>query len=87
MGSDFEGDAVARGTYLLPVLPFVDLDFSDKKQKTIYDKILENTRVINKINQQLGKADKATLKTLLSEKERLILSNHSLIEKVYNFNF
>lgn len=87
MGSDFEGDAVARGTYLLPVLPFVDLDFSDKKQKTIYDKILENTRVINEINQQLGKADKATLKTLLSEKERLILSNHSLIEKVYNFNF
>ena len=53
----------------------------------IYDKILENTRVINEINQQLGKADKATLKTLLSEKERLILSNHSLIEKVYNFDF
>lgn len=87
MGSDFEGNAVARGTYLLPVLPFVDLDFSDKKQKAVYDKILENTRIINEINQQLGKADKATFKTLLDEKERLIQSNHKLVEQVYNFDF
>ena len=87
MGSDFEGDAVARGTYLLPILPFVDLDFSDKKQKAIYDNVLNNTKIINEINQQLGTADKATLKTLLDEKERLIQSNHSLIEKVYNFDF
>lgn len=87
MGSDFEGDAVARGTYLLPVLPFVDLDFSDKKQKDIYDNVLNNTRIINEINQQLGNADKATMEILTSEKERLIQSNHSLIEQVYNFNF
>lgn len=87
MGSDFEGDAVARGTYLLPVLPFVDLDFSDKKQKQLYDTVLENTKVINEINQQLSKVDKASYHTLIEEKNRLIESNHNLIEKVYNFDF
>lgn len=87
MGSDFEGDAVARGTYLLPVLPFVDLDFSDHKQKDIYDKVLSNTALINKINEQILGADRATLNTLKAEKERLIQDNHNLIEKVYNFEF
>lgn len=87
MGSDFEGDAVARGTYLLPVLPFFDLDFSDKEQKKIYDSVIENTKLINEINIQLKNADRATLNTLESEKDRLIQNNHKLIEKVYNFDF
>lgn len=87
MGSDFEGDAVARGTYLLPVLPFVDLDFSDKEQKRIYDSVIENTKLINEINIQLKNADRATLNTLESEKDRLIQNNHKLIEKVYYFDF
>lgn len=40
MGSDFEGGFIARGTYLLKKLPFIDLDFSSPSQKELYDSVV-----------------------------------------------
>ena len=38
VGSDFENGFTARGTFVLSTLPFVELDFSDRKQKEIVHK-------------------------------------------------
>ena len=40
VGSDFENGFTARGTFVLSTLPFVELDFSDRKQKEIHDSVV-----------------------------------------------
>ena len=50
MGSDFEGGFIARGTYLLKKIPFVELDFDDEKQKALYESVLTSTKKINELN-------------------------------------
>lgn len=88
IGSDFEGDFIARGTYTLPMVPFIKLDFSDRKQKGLYEQVVDNTKQIVKLNEQLlCKTDKKTRNVLEKEKNRLIKKIEEMITKVYQQNF
>ena len=88
LGSDFEGGFVARGTFLLKQLPFIELDFSDIRQKKIHDSIVEITKQVREICFQLEyNIDKATKKVLENEKRRLITRIETLITKVYKQSF
>lgn len=88
IGSDFEGGFIARGTYTLPMVPFIKLDFTDKKQKALYDQVVANTMKISELNKELlSKKDKATQNVLEKEKNRLIKKNEEMITTVYQQNF
>lgn len=88
IGSDFEGSFIARGTYTLPMVPFIKLDFGDKMQKALYDQVVDNTIRISELNKELlSKKDKTTQNVLEKEKNRLIKKNEEMITKVYQQNF
>lgn len=88
IGSDFEGGFIARGTYTLPMVPFIKLDFSDKKQKALYDQVVANTVRISELSEKLlSKNDKATKNVLEKGKNRLIKKNEEMITKVYRQDF
>ena len=83
-GSDFENGFTARGTFLLKKLPFIKLNFSDAKQKKLYDDVVLKTRKIYALNEQMIKRpDKASVKVLEKEKNRIIVEIQDLIGKVY----
>lgn len=87
-GSVFEGGFVARGTNLLPELPIVDLDFSDSKQKKIYDSVVKSTKKVYEINIKLCETnDRAKVQILNDEKNRLIESIETLIKKIYEQDY
>ena len=54
VGSDFEGGFIARGTFVLSTLPFVELDLSKPSQKALYDRVVKASREIYKINDILA---------------------------------
>lgn len=88
VGSDFEGGFIARGTFVLSTLPFIELDFGQAKQKAIYDRVVEATQVIYAINDKLKtNPSKRSGSILLRTKARLILEIETLIEKVYRLEF
>ncbi len=88
LGSDFEGGFVARGTFLLKKIPFVDLDFSNPKQKAIHDTIVVLSKQVRDISYKLAEdIDRATRKVLDDEKHRLILKIDNEITKVYKKEF
>lgn len=88
IGSDFEGGFIARGTYTLPMVPFIKLDFADGKQKALYDQVVANTIRISELNTNLlSKKDKTTRNVLEKEKNKLIKKNKELIAKVYQQDF
>jgi hypothetical protein len=87
-GSDFEGGFVARGTFLLPTLPFVKLDFNVPAQKALYEKVVGATREIYKFNEMLGHMpSKAEERSILQRKQNLITEIEMLIAKVYHLDF
>lgn len=87
-GSDFEGGFVARGTFLLSTLPFVELDFSSASQKAIYDKVVTNTREIYRLNQILkSRPDRSTSLVTDRRKKELIAEIEALIARVYRLEF
>ena len=87
-GSDFEGGFVARGTFILPTLPFVELDFSSEKQKSVHDSVVEATREIYRINHLLGaNLSKTEERSLLHRKANLIVEIDALISSVYHLSF
>lgn len=70
------------------MVPFIKLDFADKKQKELYDQVVSNTRRIGELNEELlSRKDKATQNVLEKEKNRLIKKNEEMITKVYQQNF
>ena len=84
VASDFEGDFIARGTFALKDLPFVELDFSDNRQKQLYDDIVADTRRIMTINKMLiSNPAKNTLSIIEREKSELIVNIQNKIEKIY----
>lgn len=88
MGSDFEGGFIARGTYLLKKIPFVELDFDDEKQKALYESVLTSTKKINELNIVLEqKKDKASISVIEAEKENLSKQIEDNITKIYNLQF
>lgn len=88
VGSDFEGGFVARGTFVLSTLPFVELDFTDVGQKAIYERVIEATHEIYDINSTLAGQPAKRISTLLqAQKDLLIAEIQSLIEKIYRLEF
>lgn len=88
IGSDFENVFYSRGRSVLITLPFVELNFGDSKQKTIYDRVVEATREIYRINEELnGQPAKRITATLQRQKESLISEIQRLIGSVYRLEF
>ena len=88
IGSDFEGGFIARGTYTLPMVPFIRLDFSDHRQKALHDQVVDHTEQIGRLNEELlSKTDKATRHVLEKEKNRLIKKIEGMITRVYQQDF
>jgi hypothetical protein len=87
-GSDFEGGFVARGTFILPTLPFIELDFGSATQKAIYERVVEATQKIYMLNRRLTlRPSKTEERSLLQRKRNLIDEVETLIEKVYHLEF
>lgn len=88
VGSDFEGGFIARGTFVLSTLPFVELDFENAMQKSIYDRVVEGSKEIYDINATLsGQPAKRISKLLQTRKNALIKEIEELIAKVYQLDF
>ena len=88
VGSDFEGGFVARGTFILSTLPFVELDFSSSSQKALYDRVVAYTKEIYSLNDILAEhpAKKVESVTIRRKKE-LIVEIEELISRVYRLEF
>lgn len=88
VGSDFEGGFIARGTFVLSTLPFVELDFENPTQKALYDRVIEATREIYSINDKLNAhSSRATESVLLRTKAGLVAEIEGLIARVYRLEF
>lgn len=88
IGCDFESGFVSRGTSVLSVIPFVKLDFTDRKQKNIYNRVVKKTRQIYGINLQLqSHPAKSVITTLNRQKATLIQEVDGLISRVYRLEF
>lgn len=88
VGSDFEGGFVARGTFILSTLPFVELDFSKNNQKALYDRVVEYTREIYKLNDILkGHPEKRVERVTVRRKKELIAKVEDMISTVYKLEF
>ncbi|MGN0500775.1 MAG: Eco57I restriction-modification methylase domain-containing protein [Ruminococcus sp.] len=88
VGSDFEGGFISRGTFVLSSLPFVKLNFSDSKQKALYDRVVEASREVYAINDKLyQKPSKQIETTLVRQKASLIKEIDELISHVYRLEF
>jgi len=87
-GSDFEGGFVARGTFLLSTLPFIELDFNDPIQKNLHDMVSESTREIYRFNRLLlERPSKTVERSLLQRKSQYIQKVEHLISKAYRMDF
>lgn len=87
-GSDFENGFTARGTFLIKKLPFIRLDFSDERQKKLYEDVVLKTRKIYALNEYMANhPDKASTNILEKEKNKRIIEIQNLIEKVYRQEF
>lgn len=88
IGSDFENGFYSRGRSVLITLPFVELNFNDLSQKKIYDRVVEATRMIYQINEEIVAQPAKRIVTILQkQKEKLILEIQELIARVYRLEF
>lgn len=88
IGSDFENGFYSRGRSVLVTLPFVELDFDDPNQKVIYDRVVEATRTIYQINDELAeRPPKRVTNILQKQKDDLISEIQELIARVYRLEF
>ena len=88
IGSDFENGFYARGRSVLVTLPFVELNFDDPVQKAIYDRVVEASRTIYQINEELAEQPaKRFVNMLQRQKEDLISEIQGLIARVYRLEF
>lgn len=88
IGSDFENGFYSRGRSVLITLPFVELNFNDLSQKKIYDRVVEATRMIYQINEEIVAQPAKRIVTILQkQKEKLILEIQELIARVYCLEF
>lgn len=88
VGSDFEGGFIARGTFVLSTLPFVELDFNVESQKAIHDRVVAASREIYEINDALsGRPAKRIINLLQRQKDVLIAEIQNLIARVYQLDY
>lgn len=87
-GSDFEGGFIARGTFVLSTLPFVELDLNAPAQKALYDRVVEASREVYQINDSLKARPAKRVETALTrQKKALIAEIEDLIGRVYRLEF
>lgn len=88
VGSDFEGGFIARGTFVLSTLPFVELDFNVESQKAIHNRVVAASREIYEINDALsGRPAKRIVNLLQRQKDDLIAEIQNLIARVYQLDY
>lgn len=88
IGSDFENGFYSRGRSVLVTLPFIELDFDEPNQKSIYDRVVKATRTIYQINEELAKQPaKRIINILQRQKNNLISEIQELIARVYRLEF
>ena len=88
VGSDFEGGFVARGTFILSTLPFVELDFSNPGQKALHDRVVAYTREIYSLNDILKERPEKRIESVtVRRKKELIAEVEAIISKVYKLEF
>ena len=88
IGSDFEGGFYARGMDVLKTLSIVDLDFNIPNQKALYDAVVEETRQIYNINEQLKwEPEKKVTGVLQKEKDRFINSIEEKVDRIYRLEY
>lgn len=88
IGSDFEGGFKSRGSSLLPSLPFVELDFNNPQQKSLYDKVNTLSMNVQRINEELCKnLSKRKTVVLEREKDDAIKRIQELIDDVYALRY
>lgn len=86
VGSDFENGFTARGTFILSKLPFWELNLEIESQRKLHDQVVNLTRQIYAMNDRLKESpDKASLRILSREKDRVIQEIEKLITRVYHF--
>ncbi len=84
IGSDFENGFTSRGTFVLKELPFVELDMSVPKLKSIHDDVVKMTKEIYSINDDLKTTlSKANASVKKKRKEFLKHKIELLITIVY----
>lgn len=69
-GSDFENGFVSRGTAVLKSLPFIPINFNDKGQKELYDRVVSSTRLIYEINDRLQENVSKSKKQILERRKK-----------------
>lgn len=70
------------------MVPFIQLDFTDKKQTKLYSRVVDDTKQIHRLNEELvSRTDKAARNVLTKEKNRLIKKIEEMITKVYQQRF
>lgn len=88
VGSDFENGFVSRGTFVLSTMPFVELDFSSRKQKDMYNKVVSLSQEIYRINETIMNNPINKVKEIMKRKKNAIIKEiESIIEQVYNLQF
>lgn len=86
IGSDFEGGFHSRGKSILDRVPFKILDFSNDEHNSIYTEVVNKSRRIYEINNELTdrKITKSKKAILEDEKCYLVKNIEELITKVYS---
>ena len=88
VGSDFEGGFIARGTFVLSTIPFVELDFSVNAQKTLYDRVVAYSREIYGLNKTLSEHPTKSVENItVRRKKELISEIEKMISRVYRLEF
>ncbi|WP_337567631.1 Eco57I restriction-modification methylase domain-containing protein [Mitsuokella jalaludinii] len=83
-GSDFENGFVSRGTAVLKSLPFIPINFNDKGQKELYDRVVSSTRLIYEINDRLQENVSKSQKQILERrKKEMIYQIEKSINQIY----
>lgn len=85
-GEVFRGGYIARGTKVLKNLPIRKIDFSDAKQKTLHDKIVETQKELISIYDQIdaNAGNKRTLTPLQGQFVREKANLEKLLAKLYD---
>jgi hypothetical protein len=85
-GEVFRGGYIARGTKVLKNLPVRKIDFSDTKQKTLHDKIVETQKELISIYDQIdaNAGNKRTLTPLQGQFAREKANLEKLLAKLYD---
>lgn len=87
-GSDFEGGFIARGTFVLSTLPFVALNLNNEAERTIYERVVNASREIYQINDELTAHPAKRIEAqLLAQKDALIVEIQRIIERVYRLEY